>query len=284
MKVFKLTLTIVAVACFVVTTAQATSFTSTQSGNWRAGATWGNVGNVEGTHFPGAGDNATVAAGDTVHVDATSSCANLTVDDVASGNPAVLEMRASGVLEVSSSISVDTGTVDGQFLFVANSGTQPRVVATGPAVALSGTFGGTGTQGGEFGRTSTHYFDVSSGSAEISCSPQYITVPMQCSGGTLELSGQLENDQSISANGGDITISGTMHAGSSGLFEVTNGSSTLWLCPSCSSSITSGADFHISAGLMRFSQTITTTTGGYQQTGGTCQVDATYSFTAAGAY
>ncbi|OGX58021.1 MAG: hypothetical protein A2306_04360 [Omnitrophica WOR_2 bacterium RIFOXYB2_FULL_38_16] len=48
-------------------------------GNWNAGATWGNVGNVERIDYPGAGDVVTIDAG-TVTLTADASVGDITID------------------------------------------------------------------------------------------------------------------------------------------------------------------------------------------------------------
>ena len=102
-------------------------------------------------------------------------------------------------------------------------------------------------------------------------------------GGTITLNGDVENDGTVTASGGDITFSGTVNAGSGGKFHVTAAASDMTFNMSGSATITSGADFNLSAGRLYFQQTLTTD-GGYQQTGGTTEVAAGATFTATGAY
>ncbi len=102
-------------------------------------------------------------------------------------------------------------------------------------------------------------------------------------GGTITFTGDVENDGTVTASGGDITFSGTVNAGSGGKFHVTRAASDMTFNMSGSATITSGADFNLSAGRLWFQQTLTTD-GGYQQTGGTTEVAAGKTFTATGAY
>jgi hypothetical protein len=65
-----------------VSTSQAATFTAAAAGDWNLGATWGNPGNdVAGSGYPGAGDTATIGAGNTVTVNATTeACATLNIN------------------------------------------------------------------------------------------------------------------------------------------------------------------------------------------------------------
>ena len=57
-----------------------TTFTSTQSGDWNKGATWGNAGNVQGTDWPAGTDNAVVAFGTTVLLRGNVNINDFTID------------------------------------------------------------------------------------------------------------------------------------------------------------------------------------------------------------
>ncbi len=321
MRLFKCT-TAIAMAFVAVgfgNAAFAASFTSGQSGAWNSGATWGNSGNdVEGSGYPGPNDNATVAPSHVVHVDATVSVNNLSVNDAsAPSNPGTLEMRASGIMKVETSVDVENDlSRPGVFRFAAGSGTAPilRASASSAAVSVDGPFTVTGSQGASFDQEDSSRFHtqagftLTSGSGAVTISAPIendgtitatnssITISgdvlsgstgtFRANGANMTFSGDVENDGTIDARGGsDLTFNSTslINAGSSGLFSAGSSSTDMIFNHASAVTITSGADFLITAGRMYFQQDLETD-GGFKQTGGTIEADAGEVFKATGAY
>lgn len=61
-----------------ISAAEAASFNDASSGNWNAGATWGNAGSTEGVDYPGLGDTVTINS-HTVTLTADASCGDITI-------------------------------------------------------------------------------------------------------------------------------------------------------------------------------------------------------------
>ncbi len=259
MKCFKLTLAIALGMCLLVgTTAQAGSFTSTQSGPWNVDATWGGAG-----HPTSTADTVTIVSGDIVTVssaDLTAVCGTLTINNAAD---AILSMEDGGLLKVETSVTV---IGDGVFRFNAgDQETRPNLQATSTSVDLSGTITFPGTAGGRLSEeTSGDYFDVPSGTCTFS--------------GTYEV----ENDARLYVTGGTLNIENKIDAdaanGTGGWFRVDSG--TMDFNHLIAVTILSGTDFYVTGGTMRFREGITTTNGGFKQTGGTVTVDAGEAFQA----
>ncbi len=99
------------------TVSDATTFTSTTTGQWEDGGTWGHTSpGIVGTDFPGAGDIAIVAAGHTVSVGATAACASLTIQSNGSipsdGSVSVgaFTLTVSGDIDLTSTGSINAVT------------------------------------------------------------------------------------------------------------------------------------------------------------------------------
>lgn len=76
---------------FISYISQSATFTSTQSGNWNTGSTWGNEGNTAGVDYPSSTDDVTIANGYTV----TIPYASYTTGYNHSGN---IDIKSNGTL------------------------------------------------------------------------------------------------------------------------------------------------------------------------------------------
>ena len=118
------------------------AFTSTQNGNWRDGATWGNASpGVEGTDYPGASDNATMTH--TVALTAAQAAVNVTIGASGILNTANYAITISGVWDQSSTSSrcnagTSTITVNGNGAFTAD-GTLDSTQYNSATLVLNGT-------------------------------------------------------------------------------------------------------------------------------------------------
>ena len=284
MKLFRLT-TAIAIAFMAISyvdsnAALAASFTSTTSGDWDDGATWGlNSPGTEGTDYPGASDDATVSAGDTVDVDTLVKVNNLTIQDATEGNtPGKIDMQADGELQVNSSVCVETAeVVDGIWDFSASSTATPIVKAMGDDISLKGVVCLSGSQGGTFASDQgTDHFAVTTGN----------TLSFICTGGVADFTGLLEVDGTLQANEGDVTFSGSfVETSSVGTFKVSHASSTMRFNQSADACFddgggpADGADFEISAGVLDIDQSVSTI-GNLTATGGKIVVAAGEAFKA----
>lgn len=77
------------------------SFTSTQTGNWNDGATWGNTSpGAKGVDYPGAGDSATIANTHVVTYDAGASTDEFASLNIQSGGTLTFPTNADSTLEL----------------------------------------------------------------------------------------------------------------------------------------------------------------------------------------
>ena len=118
------------------------AFSSTQNGNWKDGATWGNASpGVEGTDYPGASDNATITH--TVALTAAQAAVNVTIGASGILNTANYAITISGVWDQSSTSSrcnagTSTITINGNGTFTAD-GTQDSTQYNSATLVLNGT-------------------------------------------------------------------------------------------------------------------------------------------------
>ncbi len=293
MKLFKLTLAIAVGTFFLVgTTAEAGEvFRTIADGAWNNSDTWEWVsGDRNNEAYPQDTDeDATIREGDTVHVtSSTAICGTLTIDGF---SDAILSMEDAGVLQVETSVTV---TAPGVFRFNANSGTQPKVRATGVGVDLEGPFSAPGSLGGLFDRTSTYDFDVLEGETATFDGPYDVTISapidvdgtLTCTGGTVSMSAQVDNGGTINANAGNVTFTGSFITTALGTFQVSHASSTMLFNQSAavcfednSGPPDDGADFTISAGVFDIDQSVRSC-GNLSFTGGSIQVAANEAFAA----
>ena len=282
MKCFKLTLAIALAAIFVsAVTAEALERRSTTGGRWQDTGTW-----VGGT-VPVDGDDVIIEEGHIVTVEYGTAEVNTIVirDSTAEDDtPGELHLKSGATLAVRVSIDVeDTQAVPGVFDSIDTTTTTPIVQASRISSAVTDTLDGPYFCGAALGinytgENSDDAFQLLSGGT------------MTSTGGKTTMSADFENDGLITANGTannyDIEFDGScaLATGCAGKFEVTTANAEMIFTLSGNVAISAAdCDFNISAGRMQFSRVVSTT-GGYQQTGGTCLVDAGDSFTATGAY
>ncbi len=265
MKCFKLTLAIALVAIFLsaVTVEAQTTYYSHGVGNWNDSNTWYTGSCTSGKNggtYPVSGDTANICASSTVTVSSANGTAVVAVVLIADSGSAILTMEDGGLLRVETSL-----TVSGSGVCRFNTAnTRPNLQAASPSVDLSGTIAFPGTAGGQLtSENSTDYFDVPSGTCTFSGSYG------------------VENDARLYVSGGTLNIENEIEAASGGWFKVSSG--TMDFNHITARTITSGADFYVAGGTMRFREDITTD-GGFKQTGGTVTVDAGEAFTATGAF
>ena len=291
-------------------------FRSRATGDWDQPNTWeqkeisgGNTIWTDNSNIPDSDDLATVRATHTVCVASgtTMSINDLVVNDAASGNAGTLEIEPGAVLQVDSSVDVeDAAASPGVFEF-DGVGTRGELRATSIGVTLSGPFTVEGLAGGEFGdKDSTDTFTLQSdgsiksdkGSVLISAvmrndgiidaTTHAITITathtnaldaiLRTTGGTMAVTGKLENDGIALVDGGNMTFSGTLDDGSTGMFRVASNHTMTF-----AGGGTIGAHFNVRNGTMVFNGSHSTT-GGFEQSGGTVQVGANKCFEASGAY
>ena len=277
MKLFKST-TAIAIAALLMSGATAQGVTrnlsAVASGDWNDDdAVWkiGGVGDF--VVAPDSDDNATILTGVTVTVDkfatlGVAEAATLTVD--ASG---ILTMEHDGQLELGTAL-----TITGTFQFDDQTeGTIPilraasNLVISGDIVTVSGA-----NEGGKIEMDASQSVRLSSGTI----SSQY---------GPIVVTADFENDGTMTANGGaagyDITFTGAIASGSTGLFQVTATNSDMIfnhssaVCLDDGGSPAAGADFVVSAGIMQFKQDLSTI-GDLTFTGGKIIADASMTYTA----
>ncbi|MCG8405761.1 MAG: DUF4097 domain-containing protein [Phycisphaerales bacterium] len=315
MKLLKSTAAIAAILAvsYANNTTSAATFTSVTDGDWNKGATWGLVGNDEGTHYPGANDDAIISTGDRVDIGSmTVSVNSLVIRDIASGTPGILEMQDSGVLQIESSIDVeDSETVPGVLRFVGTTGTPGELRAAAAGVTLDGPYTVPQALGAKFGfDLSNDSFSFQSG-ATLSTASGDVTISslftnngvldatsgdisitgtftnnldaiLRSTGGAVTVSGASENDGIYQVNGANMTISGQLDTASTGMFRLTSNHTMTF---QDGSEVTGdiSAHFNVQDGTLLFNGSHSTD-GGFEQTGGTVQVDANESFEAKGLY
>lgn len=101
---------------FFVTITQAASFTSSLTGLWNSGPTWGNVLSIPGVDYPAAGDDATISNGNTVFITGTEICNTLTISSTASTTELAFftgSLTATSVALISSGGESKIGNISG---------------------------------------------------------------------------------------------------------------------------------------------------------------------------
>lgn len=184
---------------------------SQQDGNFDDCKIWGTERDGSGCRCDPL--EAIIQPGHTVHVDSSVFPINVTVEDAAHGEPGVLDVLSSGILIVSGSIDVeDDLAVPGVFQFNEDIGAMPIVRANCDIcpVTLDGPFTVSGIQGGMFDGEPRHFHMLSGFS---------LTTP----GGPLTISTEIENDGTIEATRGPVSVKANIRDGSTGTFK-TNGS------------------------------------------------------------
>lgn len=246
-----------ATACIVIPGSLASAAATFESngtggGDWNSASSWTCVDGTCDHDYPVAGDTATVLQDDLIYVDNSEAAANLTVNKKTDGTAGgILDMRASGVLEVSDSLNIQTDATDpGEFHFSATSGTKPNLRASG-SLDISGPITVTGSVGGEITRTSNNSVAINSNGIITN------------EEGPLTISSPLRNDGIIRANASStshpITITGAIDGDSTGRFETADhanarmtlavGSGVTW-----TTSVT-GPYFDVRKGAMTFNDT-----------------------------
>jgi hypothetical protein len=268
MKLFKLTLT-VAIVAFLSNAAMATTWYSTGNNAWSTANSWNTARNGQGTPGnPAANDEVVIQDGHTVTVSTTTvSVTGVSIESGSTGG--TLRMESTGATTGQLMVQ-DYIRNNGAFVFNESTNTRPIVTADNTTCEIRGQFTMTGSQGGQFTDSGSNAFKVRDGD-EITF----------LGSSTAQISAPFEVDGTLEADGANVTFSDVVSAGE-GLFRVINEASTVLFASGSSGSLTD-ADFKITDGTLQFSVNITTT-GGYQQTGGTCVVDAGATFTASGAY
>jgi hypothetical protein len=280
----KLYATLAVAVCLILGSAvQAETYYSRDDGAWNNNANWHTHrtdGDPTTSAYPTTGDIAYIQATHDIDVASTSACAQLIIEDAASGDPAVLDLQASGVLSISSSVDVErTADVPGQFNFSAASGTQGKLLAAGAEVTLDGLFDVTGAQGGELDEFSgTNRFRLLS------------TGEIRCTSGKMRISCYFENDGTCTANGTssgydmEFTYSCVIRDESTGLWQVTAANSKMIFDHDDSTmpDLSGDSDFNVQAGTMQFKESLRTAGGA--RILATIQADAGASFEATGAY
>lgn len=138
----QLRLILLLISCIsVMTPLCAVNYTSNvASGNWSASASWTPAG------VPGAGDNVTIAAGQTITMDlGTGSCTNLSVSGTLFFPATVSTLNATGTLQLNNGGTINgnsasTLNVTGAFTGAAGTATLARVILN---VSGGATFNGT---------------------------------------------------------------------------------------------------------------------------------------------
>ncbi|MCP4249358.1 MAG: hypothetical protein GY778_20130, partial [bacterium] len=202
-------------------------------GNWHDSGIWNT--SRDGTGSSCTPGDAVIQPGHTIAVDTSVACATLTIEDSASSGQAVLDLKASGVLVVSSSVDgEDDLAVPGKFNFSASSGTLGKLRAAGGRVTLDGLFETTGSLGGEFDQTGAYSFTTQSGSSFTTGSgPLTFSAPMTHNGsltatsGSITISGALTNNGTIRSNGGSLLISAAVTNGSTGIIRASSSKITI---------------------------------------------------------
>lgn len=250
--------------------AKAATITSVGNGRWQDVSTWDNG-------VPAAGDDVIISWGDTVTLQAATSEVNsVTIrDSILWSSNGELQLKSGAVLKVRGSIDVKDslifcGRIDGTdatgatpIIRACNNGTPVTVTLDGPFDLSTGPIGITFDSEGR-----GDGFRLLPGGTIKSISTVTIAAPF-------------ENDGLVWAESGDLKFTCTIGAGSSGLFKATWGTMVFDL--TCAACITSGADFRVGAGVMRFKADVSTN-GGYKQTGGAAVVEAGVTFSATGPY
>lgn len=295
-------------------------FRSRENGDWDQSDTWeqkditgGITTWINNANVPDSNDLATVRVDDMVCVASatTVSVNDLVVNDSASNNAGILEIETGSRLEVDSSVDVEnTAAYPGVFRF-AGAGNAGELRSTAIGVTLSGPFTVTGPAGGEFGSSAaSNTFTLQadgiitsdSGAVTISAvmrndgiidaTTNLITITaahtnaldaiLRATGGAMTVTGTLENDGIALVNGANMTFSGQLDTGSTGMFRVAS-NHTMTFTDGSEVTGDIAAHFNVQNGTMVFSGSHSTT-GGYKQTGGKVQADAGETFEAEGAY
>jgi hypothetical protein len=272
MKLFKLTLT-VAIVALLSNAAMATTWYSQGTHDWGTNNAWNTTRNGSGVDGnPADGDKVVIQDGHTVTIaSTTNSVEGVYIEDGVSGG--TINMRSSGNLKVREYI-----TNNAAFIFGESTNSTPVVTAdatSATACEIRGVFTMSGSKGGQFTITadSGNSFKVES-REEVIFEDAY----------DIDIAASIENDGIIHASdAGDITFSTEVSNNSTGLFRVTHADAIMKFDMENGAANMTSADFKISAGAMYFHESVQTS-GGFQQTGGTVQVDAGKSFTATGAY
>ena len=192
-------------------------------------------------------------------------------------------VKAGGTLLLVGGAELEIGTaltINGSGLFQFNDQTEGTIpilraasnlVISGDIVTVSGA-----NEGGKIEMDASQSVRLSSGTI----SSQY---------GPIVVTADFENDGTMTANGGaagyDITFTGAIASGSTGLFQVTATNSDMIfnhssaVCLDDGGSPAAGADFVVSAGIMQFKQDLSTI-GDLTFTGGKIIADASMTYTA----
>ena len=186
-----------------------------------------------------------------------------------------LLLGSGAELEISETLDVHA---QGVFRFAASGGGGPQpILRASDSLEISGLIQTTsgGDRGGAITADASAFVILTTG-AEITSEF-----------GPIVITADFVNDGTVTANGGtagfDITFTGAIASGSTGLFQVTAANSDMIFNHSAALTITGGADFNVEAGLMKFEESVETD-GGYRQIGGKIRAAAGETFKATGAY
>ncbi|MCG8409314.1 MAG: hypothetical protein MI923_29265 [Phycisphaerales bacterium] len=232
---------------------------------------------------------------------------DLVVNDSASDNAGILEIETGSRLDVNSSIDVENTAAYVAVFKFAGSGNAGELRSTASGVTLSGPFTVTGPAGAEFGADAAFdsftlqsdgsitsgagpvtisaimrndgIIDATSGAIDIEAAhTNAFDAILRATGGAMTITSTLDNDGIALVNGGNMTFSGQLDTDSNGMFRVaSNHTMTFGVGGSVA------AHFNVRNGKMVFNGSIDTT-GGFEQSGGTVQVNTKKCFEASGAY
>lgn len=189
MKLFRFVIILFFLSSLFVASAQkanAATFTSTQSGDWNLGATWGNSGNnVEGSGYPGPSDTAQVTTTHVVTVTANQTVSAFTF--LGASTAGVLEVDSGVVLTVTNAVTMTSadanragtirdgtgaGTITAGSVVVGTSVTPTATTRTTTLTSTISTFTISGTvtviaTNGTGSRKNNGSFNVASGNMSI---------------------------------------------------------------------------------------------------------------------
>ncbi len=268
-------------------------FRSKQNGSWGSYLTWDRydaknalVGGpgwepTSPGQIPGFSNLATIREGHAVFTSSVGRLIGTLILEDSATVPGKLEIRSTGIgstqsVTVYAALLMENSLANPGEIFFSDTGTAGVVgkLIANTNITIAGKIRSqAAVRGGSI---------ETLGSSVLTIGPSAV---VEASAGPLTLTGNIEMDGTVRANGPYLlTVSGAPRSGSSGKWEVTNASAVLRFNTTSALTMDSSAGYILlEAGTLDIDQTFTYS-GGFKQTGGTIDVAAGKTLTVSGRY